>query len=175
MPKYRRMLNDWEAPYIQSLAELIETQSMNTLAEWAVGYSEKKMIPIWIKYFPEDSRPQKALDAARRCLGGEIKLAQAKPAFAECTSAARESDASPAAQAAARAAGQSASVIQNASHSIGLALYGALAAAYDELGTDASWDELEGYAAAECREMLDALQSAAAENEPNPAKISWKC
>ena len=40
MPKARKMLSDWKAPYIQSLMKLIETQSKATLTGWAVDYSE---------------------------------------------------------------------------------------------------------------------------------------
>ena len=84
----------------------------------------------------------------------------------------RSSD-SPASRA--RAIGQSASTIHSAKHCIGLPLYGALAVAYDMLGTKASWEELEQCAAEECGRMLAALQAVAVEDEPNPAKIKWNC
>ncbi len=79
------------------------------------------------------------------------------------------------AQAAARAIGQSASTIHSARHCIGLAFYGALAVAYDQLGTAASWDEIEQCAAAECGRIQAALRSMAVEHETNPAKINWNC
>jgi hypothetical protein len=41
MPKTRKMLSDWKAPYIQPLMELIETQSNVTLANWAVHGGQK--------------------------------------------------------------------------------------------------------------------------------------
>ena len=41
MPKYRKMLNDWQAPYIQSLMRLIETQSKINLANWCLDYAER--------------------------------------------------------------------------------------------------------------------------------------
>ena len=72
----------------------------------------------------------------------------------------------------ARAIGQSASAIHSASHSIGLAFYGALAAAYDTLGTNVPWEQLERRAAEECGRMLDSLRAVAVEDEPNPAKIN---
>ncbi|MDR0794857.1 MAG: hypothetical protein LBE79_02205 [Tannerella sp.] len=34
MKKYRKMLSDINAPYLQSLMKLIETQSKTTLANW---------------------------------------------------------------------------------------------------------------------------------------------
>ena len=175
MPKARKMLSDWNAPYIQSLVKLIETQSKSTLAWWAVNYAEQVMLPLWNKYYSDDQRPQNALNAAREWLSGAIKLPQAKTAILECHAAAREAGGNPVAQAAARAIGQCASTIHSARHCIGLALYGALAVAYDTFGTKAAWDQLEQCAAGECRRMLDALRAVAVENEPNPAKINWKC
>ena len=175
MPKPRKMLSDWYAPYIQALARLIETQSKQTLAQWVLGYAERILLPLWDKQCPGDVRPRDALNAARAWLAGAIKLPQAKVAILACHAAAREAEAYPAAQAAARAIGQSAATIHSARHCIGLALYGALAVAYDTLGTNAPWEKLEQCAAAECGRMLEALRLVAVENEPNPAKIDWKC
>jgi hypothetical protein len=76
MPKARKMLSDWKAPHIQSLMGLIETQSKATLAIWAVDYSERVILPLWNKYYPDDMRPQNALNAAREWLSGKIKLPQ---------------------------------------------------------------------------------------------------
>ena len=159
MPKRRKMLSDFDAPSIQSLVKLIETQSKATLANWAVDYADRVILPLWIKYDPDDLRPQNALNAAREWLSGAIKLPQAKKAILECHAAAREARVNLAAQAAARAIGQSASAIHSARHSIGLALYGALAVAYDRLGADAPWEQLEQCAADECGRMLDALRA----------------
>ena len=175
MPKYRKMLNDWDAPYIQSLVKSIETQSKETLAHWAADYAQKVMIPLWIKHFPADLRPQNALSAAEQWLAGEIKLPQAKVAILECHAAAREAEGNPVAQSVARTIGQSASTIHSARHCIGLPLYGALAVAYDTLGVDASWAELEKCAAQACGRMLQALKAVSVENEQKPAKIDWKC
>ena len=175
MPKARKMLSDWKAPYIQSLLPLIETQSKITLATWVVSYSEQVILPLWFKSYPNDPRPQNALIAARKWLLGEIKLPQAKTEILGCHAAAREAVANPAAQAAARAIGQSASTIHSAQHCIGLAFYGALAVAYDRLGTEVTWAQIEQFASEECGRMEAALSLIAVENEPNPAKIDWKC
>lgn len=175
MPKPRKMLNNWNAPYLQPLVKQIETQSKQTLARWAVDYAQRVLLPLWGKRYPDDSRPRNALAAANKWLAGEIKLPEAKAAILECHAAAREAGANPAAQAAARAIGQSASTIHAAGHCAGLALYGALAVAYDELGAAAPWEQLEQHAAEECGRMLGALRAVSADDEPNPAKISWKC
>lgn len=175
MPKVRKMLTDWDVPYIQSLVKLIQTQSKPTLAHWAVDYSERVILPIWSKHYPKDGRPENALNAAREWLRGAIKLPQAKAAILECHASAREAEAFPAAQAAARTIGQSASTIHSARHCLGLALYGSIAVAYDTMGTKVSWEQVEQCAAGECSRMLEALRAIAVENEPNPAKIDWKC
>jgi hypothetical protein len=175
MPKLRKMLNNWEAPYIQSLMKLIETQSKATLATWALDYSERVIVPLWSKNYPDDSRPQNALNAARKWLSGSIKLPQAKSAILECHAAAREADGNPVAQAAARTIGHCASTIHSARHCIGLAFYGVIAVAYDQLGTVVPWGQIEQFAAEECERMEAALRAVAVENEPNPAKIDWKC
>ena len=175
MPKTRKMLSDWKAPYIQSLMRLIETQSKETLVNWAIAYCEAVMQPLWERDYPDDLRPQQALKAAREWLAGTAKLPQAKKEILACHDAARDAAGNPVAQAAARAIGQSASTIHSARHCIGLAFYGALAVAYDQLGTAASWDEIEQCAAAECGRIEAALYSMAVEHEPNPAKINWNC
>jgi len=175
MSKARKMLSDWNAPYIQSLMKLIETQSKETLVNWAVDYSERVILPLWSRTYPDDLRPQAALKAAREWMSGTIKLPPAKSAILACHAAARDADGNPAAQAAARTIGQSASSIHSARHCIGLAFYGAIAVAYDRLGTDALWGQIEMCAAEECGRMEAALRAAAVENEPNPAKIDWKC
>lgn len=175
MPKARKMLSKWEAPYIQSLMKLIETQSKATLVIWALDYSEQVILPLWSKYYPDDPRPQNALKAARDWLSTSIKLPQAKKMILECHAAAREADGNPVAQAAARAIGQCASTIHSARHCIGLAFYGAVAVAYDQLGTDMPWEKIEQCAARECGRMEAALRAVATRNEPDPAKIVWKC
>jgi len=158
MPKARKMLSDRDAPCIQALMKLIETQSKTTLVVWAVDYSEKMLLPLWTKDHPVDLRPQRALDAARAWLAGDMKLPQAKAAILGCHAAAREAEGDPVGQAAARAIGQSASTIHSARHCVGLPLYGALAVAYDTLGTQADWEKLQQCAAEECGRMFDALQ-----------------
>ena len=121
MPKYRKMLNDWQAPYIQSLMRLIETQSKITLANWCLDYAERVIVPIYEKHCHGDTRPQNALTAAREWLSGNIKLPEVKKIIlSECHAAARELDSNPIAQAAARTCGQAASCIHAPTHSLGL-------------------------------------------------------
>jgi hypothetical protein len=175
MSKYRKMLSDWEAPYIQSLVRVIETQSKSTLINWAVDYAEKNILPIWYKAYPDDLSPLRAIIAARRWLSGEIKLPEAKRSILLCHDAARKAEGDPVAQAAARAIGQATSTIHSARHCVGLPLYGSLAVAYDELGIDTAWGKLEARAATECGLMLEALLAVSDPDESDPAGISWIC
>lgn len=175
MPKAHKMLSDLNAPHIQSLMKFIEMQGKTTLTHWAVNYAEQFILPLWSKHRPDDTRPQNALKAAREWIEVKIKLPQAKAAILECHAAAREAEGNPVVQAAARAIGQCASTIHSARHCMGLALYGAVAVAYDTLGTDSPWAQVESCAADECERMLDALRAVSVADEPNPAKISWQC
>lgn len=175
MSKHRKMLSDWNAPYIQSLVKLIETQSKPTLANWCVSYCDAHLLPVYERHCPGDARPRNALVAARDWLDGKIRLPQAKAAILDCHNAARALEDNPTAQACARAIGQCAATIHSASHCLGLAYYGALAAAYDKLGVAVPWTELEAFAAGECGGMEAALRAVAVTNEPNPAKFTWQC
>ena len=176
MPKkYRKMLTDWQAPYIAPTLGLIETQSKATLAAWCIDYAQARLLAIYRAAYPDDPRPGAAIEAARAWLRGEIKLPAAKSVILECHAAAREAEGNPAAQAACRAVGQCAATIHAPTHCVGLIFYGALAVAYDALGPDAEWEALEEVAKEECARMEAALRAVAVENEPNPAKINWKC
>lgn len=173
--KYRKMLTDWQAPYILPIMQLVQTQSKETIINWCVGYCDKRMIDIYEKAAPNDTRARDALSAAKKYIKGEIKLPEAKKVIRECQAAAREAEKNPTAQAAARTIAQCASSIYNVNNCAALIFYGALAAAYDALGIDAEWDDLLTAAEAECNKIEAALRAVAVENEPNPANITWEC
>lgn len=176
MPKHRKMLNDWKAPYIQSLMRLIETQSKETLANWCIAYSQEYILPIYERAYPGDTRLSDTLNAAKDWLAGKVKLPEVKSLILNgAHAAAREADGNSAAQAAARTIGQCAATIHSAQHCIGLAFYGALAIAYDQAGIDEKWEVYEGIAAVECGKMEAALRGIAVPDEKNPAKINWNC
>ena len=176
MPKYRKMLSDINTPYVQSLMRIIETQSKITLANWSIGYALEYVLPIYEKTYPDDTRCRNALDAALEWMDGKVKLPYVKDIILnECHVAAREATDEPAAQAAARTCGQVAATIHSPRHSLGLALYGSLAIAYDKIGLEAKWDAIVDVAADECGKMEAALRAVAIEDEPNPATIKWSC
>ena len=174
--KLRKMLGDVNAPSCVALRELIDTQSKDTIRKWCLGYATHKILPIFEKHCPEDSRPRSAVDAAHEYLDGNVKFPTVKNIILnECHAAARELDGNPVAQAAARAVGQGSAVVHTLTHSLGLFFYAAAAVAYDRAGLDASDEVYAGIAEEVCLDYTAALNAVAVENEPNPAKLKWNC
>ena len=174
--KLRKMLGDVNAPSVVALRELIDTQSKETIRKWCLDYAEEKILPIFEKHCPDDNRPHNAVAAAREYIDGKVKFPIVKNIILnECHEAARELDANPTAQAAARAVGQGSSVVHTLTHSLGLYFYAAAAVAYDRIGLDAAKEEYEKIAEEVCIDYTNALRAVAVENEPNPAKLKWNC
>jgi hypothetical protein len=177
MPKkLRKTLGDANAPSAVALRELIDTQSKDTIRRWCLDYAEAKMLPIFEKHYPDDSRPRNAVNAAHDYINGKVKFPVVKNIILnECHAAARELDDNPAAQAAARAVGQGSAVVHTLTHSLGLYFYAAAAVAYDRLGLEATDEEYAEVAEEVCLDYTQALRAVAVENEPNPAKLKWNC
>ena len=173
MAYLRKTLGRPDAPYVQSLMALMQTQSKATLIRWCVAYARENVLPIYERAYSADGRPRQALDAAEAWLRGTLQFPLARKLILQAHAAAREAANHPAAQAAARAAAQAASSIHVPSHALGLAFYGAAAVAYDRLGLGEPAAAYEGIAAAYVSDMEAALRKAAVPNEPNPARIVW--
>ena len=175
MSKVRKMLGKADSPYIISLMRLIETQSKNTIVKWCNKYASEHILPIYEKDYPEDYRLKNALNAVDEWLEGNIKLAEAKKIIKEVQIAAREVEGNPAAQAAARAIGATTTTINTITSSLGLAFYGSAAIAYSSIGTSENIEVYAEIAARECKKMEEDLRKISIKDEPNPAKINWKC
>ena len=176
MPKLQKMLGAADSPYIVSLMRLIETQSKTTIASWCMDYCEEHILPIFEKHCPDDNRPRMAMAASRDWFDGKKKLPEVKNIILnECHAAARELNDNPTAQAAARACGQASACFHTPTHSLGLAFYGSAAIAYDHVGLNEKPEVYDEIAAEECAKMEVALRAISVANEPNPAKINWRC
>ena len=174
--KLRKMLGDVNAPSAVALRELIDTQSKSTISKWCLDYAEEKILPLFHKHCPNDSRPQDAVNAARAYLEGKVKLTEVKSTILNtCHIVARELDANPIGQAAVRAIGQGSASVHTLTHSLGLFFYAAAAIAYDRIGLDASDGAYADIAEEVCLDYTAALRAVAVEDEPNPAKIKWNC
>jgi len=170
------MLGAADSQYIISLMHLIDAQSKATIAKWCMDYCEEHILPIFEKHCPGDSRPRLAINASRDWFEGKKKLSEVRNIILnECHAAARELEANPVAQAAARACGQASACFHTPTHSLGLAFYGTAAIAYDRVGLNEAPDVYDRIAAEECAKMEAALRAVSVANEPNPAKINWNC
>lgn len=176
MKKLRKMLGNYDDEHIRVLMDLISSQSKATISAWCLDYAEREFMPIYLKYYPGDLRPQMAIDASRDWMAGLKKMPEVKDIILHsCHQAAREAEEKPAAQAAARAIGQASACFHTPTHSLGLAFYGGAAVAYDRLGLEAQLSEYELCARDEVLKMTRALSDIAVENEANKAKINWHC
>jgi len=166
MPKkLRKMLGDVYAPSAVALRELIDTQSKNTIRKWCLEYAETKILPIFEKHCPGDDRPRNAVAAAHDYLDGKVKFPVVKDIILnQCHQAARELDANPVAQAAARGVGQGSAVVHTLTHSLGLFFYAAAAFAYDRVGFEASEEVYAEIAEEVCLDYTAALRAIAVEN-----------
>jgi hypothetical protein len=141
-----------------------------------MDYAEEVILPIYEKYYRNDNRPKRALDASRDWFNGLKKLPEVKDIILNsCHQAAREAESIPSAQAAARAIGQASACFHTPTHSLGLAFYGGAAIAYDKLGVDAKDEEYDKLAREEVIKMTEALKKVAVKNEQNKAKLNWHC
>ncbi len=175
MKQQRKMLSDLEAPYIKALMRLIVTQNKKTIGLWCTAYAQKHILPLYEKFYPNDPRPAGALTTAGAFLTGSLPLTEVKAAANACRLAAKEAGGNAAAQGAARAVETAVMGVYNTPSALGLALYGALAIAYDKLGEDAPWEVLLKTAEAECEKMRMALAEIAVPDEQNHVKIDWNC
>jgi hypothetical protein len=171
MNKPRKILISPDAPCVIALMRLIETQSKTTLGNWALTYSEDKILPIYERAY-NDERPRAALLVAREWFAGHIKLPECKRRNL-AGDAAKEATSNPAAQAAASACANAALIPHTPRHTIGFALYGITAIVYDSAGMSESSDVYERLAQTECAKMTDTLKAIVVQNEPNPVKINW--
>ena len=176
MAKLRKMLGSLNDPEIPALMATIETQSKETLARWAAGAVQTRYLPVYEKAFPEDPRLRELTETAIRCADGEISLSDLKGAIRLARSIPKEAEAGgPAAVAAARAVITGCGVFGTPTNALGYLFYGAAAAAYDTLGTEAPAADYDQFARQEFQTLLEMLGAESFPEEPNPVKINWNC
>lgn len=176
MAKLRKMLGRPDDPGVRALMAAIETQNKRTIARWAAETAAARYLPVYQKAFPADTRLRALTESALKCAAGEIPLtalkAELRPARGIPAEAAPGGEA---AVAAARAVVTACGVMGTPTNALGFAFYGAAAGAYDTLGTGASAEACDRYAAAEFDALLAGLRAASVPDEPDPVKINWNC
>lgn len=187
MAKLRKMLGDINQPEIVRLMRMIETQSKETLAKWAVDCAEERYLAIYEeqafgKIYTQDMGdlekgryPYYAILEVRDCLIGQKKTAELKAKLAAAAEAAKEAEGFPAAQAAARAVATACAAIRTPTNALGFVFYGAAAAAYDQAGADQPQEVYDALATEEFRSLIESLEKVMIPDEKKPAKINWNC
>lgn len=175
MAKLRKMLGRADDPQIIQLMRLIETQSKTTLAAWAANCARDRYLAVYEQAYPDDRRLRELIEAVCAHLDGRVKLAEIKALLRQARTIAPQAEATPAAQAAARAIATACAVIQTPTNALGFLFYGAAAAAYDRLGLSASSAEYDAFAGTEFEALRDSLRAAAVPDEANPVTINWNC
>ena len=171
MPQLRKTLGDIHSATCLQLMRLIETQSRETLARWAIGYARERYLPVCRDACPGlDSLSVDCLSCARQGLPARRCKEQIRAAAALARACP-----GPAEQAAARAVAVACAVLQTPSNALGFLFYGAAAVAYAEGGLNRSRTEYDAMAAEELRRAYDSLCACAVSQETNPAGIRWNC
>lgn len=105
------------------LDALIERCDHRTLAIWSKACAER-VLPYFISQFPDDKRPQQALDTLQNWIDtGEFSMKVIRKASLDSHAAAREVGEDTPARSAARACGQAVATAHVRTHAIGGALY----------------------------------------------------
>lgn len=175
MPKLRKMLGNPDAPECLALMRLMETQSAETLAVWAIDYAKNHYLSIYEKEYPADTRFHGLIAVCEAYAEEKQQLSTVKLALKEGRTIARDVAARPVAQAAAQAIVTACATIQTPTSALGFLFYGAAAAAYNKAGLTATKEVYDSLATAELQKAYASLQQAAVPDEQQPAKISWHC
>jgi hypothetical protein len=138
------------ADYVERLARF----DQKTLAIWAADCAGR-VLEYFEMLHPKDSRPRRAIEAARAWAGGKITMMMARKAAIATHAAARQTN-DPAAVAAARAAGHAAATAHSIRHARGAPAYAIVAVI-----AAAAADERESATAAERKWQLAKLRSSA--------------
>ncbi len=106
--------------------EKIDEEKHQLLVIWAADCAER-VLAIFEQNHPEDERPRKAIEAARKWVCGELKMSEARK-FAFAAHAAARNAPKPEAKAAARSAGHAAATAHVPAHAQYAASYAVKAA-----------------------------------------------
>lgn len=110
-----------DSAYLLDLRLLLQQQNRRVLILWALSLA-KESADALAQTFPEERRPQDALEAAWDWVCGRIRMPVAQRKILDCHALAREL-AHPADRALCHAIGQACSVVHTAGHAMGYPIY----------------------------------------------------
>ena len=106
---------------LQDLRILLQSQDHRTIILWAFELAAES-IDVLAQKYPDEKRPQEALNAAEDWAAGRIKMHTAQRKILDCHALAKELDCK-ADIAACHAVGQACSVVHAAGHALGYPIY----------------------------------------------------
>lgn len=119
--KKNKILFNHQSECLQSLINLMQNQTHQTLILWALDNAQEALHILQAQY-PDDHRPLLALEKAYDWAQGKIKMSEAKRAILDCHAITKEvTDVQ--IQALCHAIGQAASTVHVGTHALGFVFY----------------------------------------------------
>lgn len=128
LKKKNQVLFSKNSAFLQDLLLLIREESHQVLVLWALGLAAESVAVLGKKY-PDEKRPEEALEAAREWAAGKIKMRLAQRKILDCHAFAKEISCREDI-AHCHAVGQACSVVHTAGHAIGYPIYDLTAIVY---------------------------------------------
>lgn len=121
MKKKNQVLFSKDSQYLQDLVSMFQEQEHRVMALWAFDFAVESIKRLREKY-PDENRPQEALEAVQDWAAGKIKMRQAQKKILSCHAFAKEIDCREDI-AVCHAIGQACAVVHTAGHAIGYPIY----------------------------------------------------
>lgn len=119
--KKYQVLFSKDSQYLQDIIYLFQEQEHRVMALWAFDFAAESIKKLREKY-PNENRPQEALEAVQGWAAGKIKMRQAQKKILSCHAFAKEIDCKEDI-AICHAIGQACAVVHTAGHAIGYPIY----------------------------------------------------
>lgn len=175
MAKLRKMLGDINDPVVVSLMGLIETQSADTLARWALSYVETNVVSIFKHEYPNDTRLNCVILTTKEYLNGEKTLKELKNILKEGKEIVKDVSDNALGLASLRAVLTACATKYSPTNALGYTFYSVAAIVYNKIGLLESKEIYDSLAKEEFNKILKSLKSVAVINETNPVKVNWNC
>lgn len=110
-----------DSVFLEDLKSLFREQNHRAMVLWTLDFAEESVEALRAKY-PNETRPQEALEAAQDWAEGKIKMREAQRKILDCHAFAKEIDCKEDI-ATCHAIGQACAVVHTAGHAIGYPIY----------------------------------------------------
>ena len=121
LKKKNQVLLSKDSPYLQDVRQLFQEQNHRVMVLWAFDFAAETIKELKEKY-PNENRPQQALETAKDWAAGKIKMRLAQQSILACHAFAKDIDCKEDI-AMCHAVGQACAVVHTAGHAIGYPIY----------------------------------------------------